>query len=282
MRFGFHISIAGGVDKVVERAKRFNCETIQLFSRNPRGWAYQALRNEEINKLKKELQDANISPVVIHLPYLPNLATSDRILQDKSLEALTQDLDRAAMLGASFLIAHVGSRGDTKEEEAFRRVAKGVNEALRLSSNNVTLLLENTSGQGKQIGYNFLQIKKIIENIKHQDRIGICFDTAHAFEAGYNLSTREGVEYTLKEFEKYIGLKKLYLIHLNDSKTPLASRIDRHFHIGQGHIGIEGFRNIINHPRLKMLPAIMETPRQTEEDDLNNMATVRSLEKTEL
>lgn len=282
MRFGFHISIAGGFDKVAERAKRLNCQSIQIFSRNPRGWAYKPLENEKINKFKKELRDADISPLFIHLPYLPNLASSETILQDKSLQALIQDIDRAAILGASFLVVHMGSRGDSSEEEAFERVAKSVNEALCLSPKNVLLLLENTSGQGKQIGCNFFQIKKVIEKIKDNQRVGVCFDTAHAFEAGYNLSTRGGLQDTLNEFEKYIGLEKLHLIHLNDSKTPMGSRIDRHWHIGQGHIGIEGFRNIINHPRLKMLPAIMETPGQTEEDDLNNMSTVRELEKGDL
>ena len=311
MRFGFHISIAGGKDKIVKRAKELSCETVQFFSRNPHRWGCSDLKKEEIENFKKGLKNAGISPIFIHLPYLVNLASCNKIVYEKSLEVLIQDLRKAFILGASFLVLHIGSRGELFEEEAFEKIAKGINKVFKLVNQLRTtesrvhkgmdgctgkvrgvpprnyapervvqgLLLENTSGQGKQIGYNFFQIREIIKRVEYQNRIGVCFDTAHAFEAGYDLSTEKGLGATLKELEKYIGLEKLYLIHLNDSKTPLGSKVDRHWHIGQGYIGLEGFRNIINHPQLIHLPAIMETPRKNKEDDLRNMMIARRLQR---
>jgi deoxyribonuclease-4 len=166
---------------------------------------------------------------------------------------------------------------ESSEDEAIEAVAQGLNQALGRVKNPVILLLENTAGQGTEIGYEFGQIKKIIERVEERDRIGICLDTAHAFGAGYDLSKKEGIERTLESFDQSIGLKRLHLLHLNDSKTPLGSRKDRHWHIGEGYIGQEGFRYLINHPLLKHLPGIMETPRKDTVEDLKNMEVIRSL-----
>ena len=277
MRFGFHISIAGGFSKVVERAKKLNCQAIQVFTRNPRGWNSPPLDRKEVEKFKKSLSASEIYPLFVHLPYLPNLAGSK--FYKRSLRVLIEDLKRTEILGGNFLILHLGHRLANSEGEAIKRVSEGINEALLRVENRVTLLLENSAGQGTEIGCNFFQIKEIIEKIENKERVGVCLDTAHLFESGYDISKKGGLAKTLKEFEDLIGLEKLYLLHLNDSKTPLGSRKDRHWHIGEGCIGLEGFRNIVNHPLLKNLPGIMETPRKNDADDPSNMEVARSIEE---
>lgn len=277
MHFGFQISIAGGFSKVAKRAKRCGCETIQVFSSNPRIWELSSFDPPGIKKFKKELLASSLFPLFVHISYLPNLASPRRSLYLKSIKALVKTMKRAETLGAEGLVIHLGNHLKSKEEEAIERVAEGINEALYKVKGNLTLLLENTAGQGTEIGHKFSQIKEIIEKIEDKERIGVCLDTAHTFEAGYDLSTKKGLNSTLSEFEKLIGLKRLRLIHLNDSKTPLASGKDRHEHIGKGYIGLSGFYNIVNHPQLINLPAIMETPKKREEDDLRNMKVIREL-----
>jgi len=277
MRFGFHISIAGGFSKVIERAKKRGCETIQFFSRNPRIWAYSPLNQEDVDRFCEELSQTSISPLFVHMPYLPNLASRDRDLHRKSLDALKADLGRASCLGAPYLIIHVGHRGYQSEDEAIRRIAEGINEAFREVNNSVVLLLENTAGQGTEVGHTFSQIRKILQGVDHEGRLGVCLDTAHAFGAGYDLSTLKGLEQTLGEFQAEIGLERLHVMHLNDTRSALGSHVDRHWHIGEGNIGREGFGNIINHPLLSLLPGIMETPRKDDVEDLRNMGVIRSL-----
>jgi deoxyribonuclease-4 len=172
---------------------------------------------------------------------------------------------------------HIGKRMGTDEENALKNVAWGINEAFSQVKNKVILLLENTAGMGSEVGYNFESIKKIIDLVEDKERIGLVMDTAHIFEAGYNIATKEGLDETLRELDNLIGLRKLYLLHLNDSKTDLGSRVDRHWHIGKGKIGREGFKNILNHPLLKHLPAILETPKNDTKWDLMNLKMVRSL-----
>jgi deoxyribonuclease-4 len=277
MRFGFHISIAGGLSKVVERAKRRGCETIQLFSRNPRGWAYGPLDQQEVNRFRDEVSRAAISPLFVHMPYLPNMASEDRALYGRSLDALQADLGRASSLGASYLIIHVGHRGHLSEDEAIGRIAHGINEAFQGVPNSVILLLENTAGQGTEVGYKFCQLRKIIQGVNDKERMGVCLDTSHTFAAGYDLSTPKGLEKVLGEFQEEIGLENLRLVHLNDTRSALGSHVDRHWHIGEGNIGLEGFRNIVSHPLLAHLPGIMETPRKNDDEDLRNMAVIRSI-----
>ena len=279
MRFGFHISIAGGFSKVVEKALKAKCETIQLFSRNPRGWGYKDLDCSEVEKFKAALRVSNISPCFVHLPYLPNLAAEKEDLYEKSIDTLCEDLRRAEVLGIPFLVVHIGSRVSLSEDEAVKKVIKGLKKALSKVPNQVKILLENTAGQGTELGSRFSQIQQIISSVNNKARIGICLDTAHAFQAGYDLSSRKGLDDALSEFDRSIGLHNLHLLHLNDSKTPLGSHSDRHWHIGKGCIGLEGFRNIVNHPQLIHLPGIMETPRQDFKDDLRNMKEMRSLIK---
>jgi deoxyribonuclease-4 len=277
MRFGFHISIAGGFSKVVERSRARGCETIQFFSRNPRGWKYSGLNKKEAEEFRVGAQSCNLFPVFLHMPYLPNIASFKSKFYKRSIRSIATDLYRAELLGAQYLIIHIGHRMESSEAEAIEAVCQGINQAFEKVKNSVTLLMENTAGQGSEIGSDFDQIRKIIDGVEEDGRLGVCLDTAHTFEAGYDLSKSDGIDRTLEKFEEVIGLKKLHLLHLNDSKTPLGSRKDRHWHIGEGYIGLEGFRNLINHPLIKHLPGIMETPRKDTAEDLKNMKVIRSL-----
>ena len=277
MRFGFHISIAGGFSKVTKRALDKQCQSIQFFSRNPRGWVYTPLDMAEVNSFTASVSRASIHPIFIHMPYLPNLASPETKLWKRSVQELCADLKRAEQLQASYVIAHIGHRGDQTEERACDRVSQAIDRAFEAVPNAVRLLLENTAGQGTEIGYRLNHLQRIIAESGHGNRLGVCLDVAHAFAAGYDVSTKRGLEETLQEFEQCIGLGKLCLLHLNDSKARLGSRVDRHWHIGKGCIGIDGFRRIVNHPALRSLPGIMETPRETDREDLMNMKVIKSL-----
>jgi deoxyribonuclease-4 len=277
LRFGFHISIQGGLSRVLERARLKRCETIQFFSRNPRGWKYSELDPDEAEALKKGLAPQKISPVFLHMPYLANLASPDARMIERSVESLVEELSRAPVVGADYVVTHVGTRLNSEEEPALERVACAVNDALSRVGGRTSVLLEMTSGAGTEVGYTFGQIARIIAGVGDKTRVGVCLDTAHAFEAGYDLSCPEGLEKTLEEFEDEIGLRKLVLIHLNDSKTPLGSRVDRHWHIGKGYIGMKGMEGLLRHQALQGLPAIMETPRKSDREDLANLKTVERL-----
>jgi deoxyribonuclease-4 len=277
MRFGFHISIAGGFSRVVERALLRGCETIQFFSRNPRGWKYSPLNKKEVEEFRSSVRSSTLFPVFLHMPYLPNIASFKSKFYKRSIRSIATDLKRAEHLGAQYLIIHIGHRMESPEEEAIEAVSQGINQAFEKATSTIILLMENTAGQGTEIGYSFDQIKKIIEGVQDHQRMGVCLDTAHTFEAGYDLSNRDGIDRTLEKFDQTVGLKRLHLLHLNDSKTPLGSRKDRHWHIGEGYIGLEGFRTLVNHPLLRHLPGIMETPRKDTVEDLKNMEVMRSL-----
>jgi deoxyribonuclease-4 len=279
MRLGFHISIAGGFSKITKRALDKQCQSIQFFSRNPRGWVCTPLDMAEVNSFIEAVLRTTIHPIFIHMPYLPNLASPDTKLWERSVQELCSDLKRASQLQVPYVIAHIGHRGDQTEERACDRVSQAVDQAFEAVPNAVRLLLENTAGQGTEIGYRLSHLQRIIQRSGHGDRLGVCLDVAHAFAAGYDVATKRGLEETLREFDQCIGLDKLCLLHLNDSKASLGSHVDRHWHIGKGRIGLDGFRRIVNHPALCSLPGIMETPRETDREDLMNMNVIKSLVK---
>jgi deoxyribonuclease-4 len=274
MKIGFHISIAGGFKNVVARAEARGCETIQLFSRNPRGWKYGPLNVDDITQFREGLEDKHITPLFVHMPYLPNLASSSAQLYERSVDSVIEDLKRSEMLGARFLIMHVGSSDDART--GIMQMIRGINRALHRVNNHVIILLENTAGSGHALGYTFEQLQEIIAGVDEKKRIGVVFDTAHGFEAGYDLRTRDAVAKTIETFDKIIGLHRLYVIHLNDSKTKLGSRSDRHWHIAKGEIGV-GLRYVLRHPALREQCFIMETPRTDLKEDLMNMHTVQRL-----
>lgn len=277
MRFGFHISIAGGFSKIAARAVDMECQCIQFFSQNPRSWASSPLRRKEVNAFITSISLTTIHPIFIHMPYLPNLASPDTTLWNRSVHSLCADLRRAEQLKVSYVIVHIGHRGDQSEEWACDRVSLAIDRALSAEPNSVRLLLENTAGQGTEIGYCMNHLQRIIAGSNHKDRLGICLDVAHAFAAGYDMSTSRGLDTILREIEQYIGLHRLHVLHLNDTTSGLGSRVDRHWHIGKGSIGMDGFRRIVNHPDLCLLPGIMETPKKSDEDDRMNMKVIKSL-----
>jgi deoxyribonuclease-4 len=274
MKLGFHISIARGFDRVVSQALDRRCRTIQLFSRNPRGWKFGPLDKSAIQTFRKELAQHDIAPVFVHMPYLVNLAASDPDLYSRSVASLEADLERSGFLGARYLIMHAGSNKDEKNGIAL--MIEGINRAFHRMDNGVMLLIENTAGCGNALGGSFEQLGEIINGVTARERIGIVLDTAHAFAAGYDLRTKKQVDDILGLFEQIIGLGRLRLVHFNDSRTELGSRHDRHWHVGKGRIG-KGMSHIINHPALASVPFIMETPRASDRDDLMNMKKAKSL-----
>ena len=262
---------------MAERAKRINCNTAQIFSRNPRGWQLKELFSDEVKRLKDDLERFDIHPLIVHIPYLPNLASSKIGLYLKSINALEEDLKRSEVLGAPYLVTHIGSFGESSREEGLERVIEGINTAFNRVKNDVILLLENTAGAGRELGSRFEEIAKIIKNIKDKKKIGVCLDTCHGFASGYDFRTKKVVSQTLKLFDNLIGLKKLKVVHANDSKSPIGSHIDRHWHIGEGYIGEEGFRALLHHPAVRNLPIIIETPFKESGDDIKNLNTLRKL-----
>ena len=257
---------------------------MQIFSKNASTWREKIYSKEEIKNFKENLKNSDVSPVFIHTSYLINLASPSDELYFKSINAFIEEMKRADLLLADlpcpYLIIHPGAHTGAGEEYGIERIIRALNIILEKSvdlNSKTMILLEDTAGSGTNLGYSFEQFKKITDGVKDKGKIGMCLDTCHAFAAGYDLSHREGIEQTLGEIEKYIGLNKLKVIHLNDSKHPLGSHKDRHMNIGEGFIGPEGFRLMVNHQCLKDLPFILETPKREENDDVRNINLVKSL-----
>jgi deoxyribonuclease IV len=267
--------MAGGFGKVLERARAVECETMQMFSSNPRGWAAAEFDPGDVARFRADMKGSGISPVFVHAPYLPNPAAAGADAK-RTVNALVTQAERCSALGVRFLILHMGKGMGASEGRAVARIAKNVNAVLVRAPESVTLLLENTAGMGSEVGYRFEQVAAVIASVKQRDRVGVVLDTAHAFAAGYEFRTKAGLDATLREFDRVVGLSRLHLIHLNDSKVDFGSRVDRHWHIGEGKIGKAGMREIVNHPLLRNLPAVMETPRDSAADDLRNLRAVRS------
>ena len=278
IKLGLHLSIAGTIDRVVDRAVERGCDTLQMFSRNPRGWRSEKLSSGEVEGFRKKLKQSGIWPVFIHTSYLLNLASPKEDVYRKSVEALGDELRRAAELGVPYVVTHLGSHLGHGKKEGFKRIIASVNNSFSEVDNKVVLLLENTAGTRNSTGSSFEDIKYIASRIKDRERIGVCLDTAHAFAAGYDLVSQGAVEHTLRRFDETIGLKELKLVHLNDSKVGLGCRLDRHEHIGMGKIGERGFRNILKSP-LGRLPLILETPVDERRSDVENLRVVRELAK---
>ncbi|RLG33030.1 endonuclease [Methanosarcinales archaeon] len=277
VKVGFHVSIAGSIDRAVDRAVEAQCDTFQIFSRNPRGWQSKELSQTAINKFVEKLESSGLYPPVVHMPYLPNLASPDEEVYKKSVNTLIAELVRCQELTIPYLVTHLGSHRGSGIEKGYERVADAIKTAFDEVENDVIILLETTAGTKNSIGGSFEDIKAIMNQIDDINRIGVCFDTCHVFVAGYEIRTAEGLERTLKHFDEVIGLSKLKLLHINDSKGDLGSRLDRHEHIGLGYIGEDGFRLILHDPRLRDLPMILETPVDERCDDRCNIEKVREL-----
>ncbi len=277
MRLGVQVSIQGGLDKVVDRALHLGCNTVQFFSRNPREWRRKRLNKREVELFRKNLKNKDIKPVVVHAPYTSNLASPRKKLFYDSLRVFIKDIKDANLLEADYFVFHMGSHSKTSEIEGLKRVSYALKTTLRKVGTKTIILIENTSGSGSWLGYRFWHHAFVLKRLNWSNKIGLCLDTCHAWSAGYDVSSRRGLEKMLEEIDAHIGLERLKLIHLNDSKDPLGSRRDRHAHIGEGFIGEEGFRNILTHPLLKDLPFILETPNKEPQDDLKNLERVKRI-----
>ncbi len=277
MKLGFHVSIAGGFARSVERAQELGCTCMQIFSRNPRGWTVKPLDRNDIAEFKRAREKFSIDPVFVHTNYLINLASTRPELYEKSIEQLVIDLERTEALGADYLVTHLGSASGQKEEWMVERVSDAISYALKLHPPHATILLENTAGEAGDVGYTLEQVREVIERLQDSSHVGICYDTCHGFAAGYDIRTKNGVDVLAKVINDTVGLARLKGMHLNDCLRDFNSRVDRHWHIGEGKIGLEGFDILLNHAAFRDIPKIMETPKNTEEDDPRNMKVVRSL-----
>lgn len=277
MFLGAHVSTSGGVDKAPANGARIGCEAIQVFTKNQRQWKAKPLSTAEIENYRGEIAKSKIQLTVTHDSYLINLASPENDILKRSRDAFEDEVERCEQLGIPYLIFHPGSHVGSGEKAGLRSIADSINDTLDKKPGYATqLLLETTAGQGTNLGYSFEQLAEILEIVKEKDRVGICVDSCHIFAAGYEIRTAEEYRSTMKQLEQVIGLKKVKAFHLNDSKNPLASKVDRHEHIGQGHIGIEAFRLIVNDERFQGIPMVLETPGE-EEDFIRNLQLLKSL-----
>lgn len=283
---GAHVSIAGGIYRAFERGDALGCRSIQIFLKNSNQWRGKPLTDEDCALFIEARAATAIHPVIAHDSYLINLASPDRGLFRKSFDAFVDELRRANRLGVSFLVMHPGAHMGSGESAGIGRIARALRRALAEVEPPVVILLENTAGQGSCLGHRVEHLAAVIERIGEKlgasNRVGVCIDTCHLFAAGYDIRTAETYEKTMWEFDRLIGLDRIRLFHVNDSRRELGSRVDRHSHIGQGFIGLEAFRLLLNDSRFEAVPKIIETPKgKGIEDDLMNLATLTSLVRVE-
>ena len=277
IKLGVHVSISGTLDQAPDRARELECDTFQMFTRNPRGWNFSKLNQDEVKEFRRKNSTYNLAPVVTHMPYLPNLSSPKKAIYNKSVKSLVAEVERCSTLGIPYVVTHLGSHLGKGQETGLERLVSAINIAFEQNKNDVMLLLENTAGTKNSMGSTFEEIQRIVDGVEDKERVGICLDTAHAFAAGYDIRTPNGVNATMKKFDSALGLAHLKVIHLNDSKVPLGSGRDRHEHIGLGYIGEEGFRALFKQDAVQGLPFIMETPIDERRDEAGNIKKVREL-----
>ncbi|UCD15299.1 MAG: deoxyribonuclease IV [Candidatus Omnitrophota bacterium] len=278
LKLGVQVSSAGKIYSSVDRAKKLGCNTMQIFARNPRMLRKTSLTERDIKIFKKKVKKEKISPVVIHIPYTLNLASVRFRFYKITIKEFIDDLIEADKLGADYLVTHMGSFKGGTERRGLLRIANALGKILEKAKGVRTkILLENTSGSGRWLGYKFSHQRVVLENIDWSGRVGVCLDTAHAWAAGYKINTKGGLEKLLAEIKEEVGLERLKVVHLNDTKEKLGSRNDRHYAIGAGSIGKKGFRLILKHPTLRRLPFILETPKKSDGDDIKNLEVVKEI-----
>lgn len=278
---GAHTSIQGGVDKAIDLAESLNFNAIQIFTKNNNRWSQRPFFQEEIDLFKDKWRNSNIKFIVAHDCYLINLAAPDPVLYEKSVNAFIDEIERCHLLNVKYLNFHPGAHLGTGYETGINKIAESINIAHdKTSFSDVNTMLETTAGQGTSIGHSFVQLAEIIEKVENKDRMSVCIDTAHILAAGYDISNHDGFEKTIKEFDSILGLHQLKCFHVNDSKKTLNSRVDRHCNIGEGFIGLEGFKFLMNDKRLKAIPKILETPKSKGQlEDLDNLDRLKKLIK---
>jgi deoxyribonuclease-4 len=281
-RIGFHAPIKGGLHEALIVASDTGCDTVQIFSRNPRGWQAKPLSSADITLFKKVRRLTRLNPVIIHCNYLVNLAAADELMLEKSRASFREELERAILLGVNYLVVHPGSARGACEADGIRTCAESLKFACRcLSLGKVRILLENTAGQGECIGHRFEHLREIMDACP-KIPLGVCFDTAHAFTAGYDIREADGLEALISRIKNTVGIKNIRAIHFNDSRAAYNSRVDRHWHIGEGHIGSDALRRVAQHPKFAHAAFILETPYETPADNLPNINALRSFVRTGL
>jgi deoxyribonuclease IV len=276
---GAHMSIAGGISNAPERGVKASCNVIQLFTQNANQWKGKAVSDEDATLFKVKLAASGITDVVSHDIYLINLASAPGEVRDKSLNAFREELERCARLGIQKIVMHPGSHNGDGEEVGLKRVCEAFDQLFaQVPQFTGKVLLENTAGQGTNLGHRFEHLRTIMEGTSFRERFGVCFDTCHGFAAGYPIAERDGFMRTFEEFDQTVGISALGAFHLNDSKKGLGCRVDRHEHIGAGALGLEAFRLIMNEPRFALVPKFIETPKGDEDEmDRVNLTLLRSL-----
>jgi deoxyribonuclease IV len=287
-RLGAHMSIAGGLPRAVDRAKASRCEALQIFTKSAGQWRARELPGDEVALFRRRVEETGIAPVVAHNSYLINVASAAPALRSQSIAALGDELDRAELLGLDGLVMHPGSYTSGTEEEGLRAIGRAIAQLLKARRRHkVKVLLEHTAGQGTNLGHRFEHLATILDEVNGSLRVGVCLDTCHLLTAGYDLCTEDGYRSTFYDFDRIVGLDRVRVFHLNDSKKPCGSRVDRHEHIGKGCLGLEPFRRLLNDPRFAHLPMLLETPklesaaskRRSDVDpwDARNLRTLRKL-----
>jgi deoxyribonuclease IV len=281
MLLGVHISGVKKLYEAFDASVALGCTTMQIFAQSPQRWQSKPLSDEDAKEFIRRQASSGVSPVFIHAPYLINLASPDKTLYENSITSYIRDIFQAGRIKADYYVTHMGSHKETSEKEGIERLVSALNRIQAQTKDApVTILLENTAGSGSSLGYTFSHHAQIFRSLTVKKRFGLCLDTAHAFAAGYDIRTQAGLTGLLAEIDKSVGLEYLKLVHLNDSLAALGSRVDRHQHIGKGAIGLEGMAGIVNHPRLKNVPFILETPKETEKSDRLNLAVVKKLKNS--
>jgi deoxyribonuclease-4 len=279
MKFGAHMSISGGLHKAFARGETAGCNTVQIFSKNQQQWRAKPLTEPEVGLFKAEQQRCGFEPLIVHDSYLINLASPNDELWAKSIAAFGEELERCALLGIPYIVTHPGAHTGSGEEAGLLREAVAFNQLFDAGIGaGVTVLLETTAGQGSTLGYRFEQLARLMELITRTERLGVCVDTCHILAAGYDIRTPETYAATFDEFDRLVGIEHIKAFHLNDSQKDLGSRVDRHAHIGEGCIGLDGFRCLVNDARFADLPMILETPKGEDlAEDIVNLEKLRSL-----
>ena len=279
MILGAHCSTAGGFYTAIERGKACGCNAIQIFVKNNMQWLGKPPAPADVTRFQQEMKSGGIGPVFGHTGYLINLGAPSSPNRDKSLQSLIQEIEFATVLGLPFLVLHPGAHLGHGEGAALRNIVSGLDQVfLATKKSPVRIALENTAGQGSCLGWKMEHLAEIFEKAKQPKRLGVCLDTAHLLVAGYDIRAPKGWDSVIKQVGSLIGLRQILAFHLNDSKTPLGSRVDRHAHIGEGHIGLEGFRHVVNDPRFEKHPGCLETPKSKDlHEDVANLAALRSL-----
>ena len=272
MQIGCHVSISGSIDKSVDNAVNLGCTAFQIFTRNPRGWHVKDLNDDVIASFKSKVKASKIDrfAICVHMPYLPNLATPKDDGFEKSVNVLLGEIERCAQLGIPYVVTHLGSHLGSGDEAGIKQLVRGLEQAGK-TKNDVMILLENTAGQKNSIGSDFKQLGELFKQLKPSKKFGICFDSCHAFVAGYDLRTEAKVKEAFAEFDKYVGIEHLKILHLNDARGEIGCKLDRHYHLGLGEIGKEGIVSIIKFANKKKIPMILETPIDDERDDIGNI-----------